>query len=73
MFALATPVLAAAALILAAHGAPVTLDGVSPHQLAQVQTVTRCAPARASHVSVRWRGWHHHRHCHRVGRHWRCR
>lgn len=42
-------------------GPPAPVSGhMAPHRLAIVRADPRG-------------GWHHHRHCHRMGRHWRCR
>ena len=56
--------------------APASAHGVSGHMTPVALAATRPAPrpGAGNHMTVRWRGgWHHHRHCHRVGRHWRCR
>jgi hypothetical protein len=77
MLGLSTPILAAAYLLI-----------LGPSQVDQAplapepdHVVTDCQrpaaaprrPAPYNHISVRWRGWDHHRHCERVRHHWRCR
>ena len=75
MLAIATPIVAAAYLLLSGQVADTAPDrAIAPSVTIAGSTVDcqRPAPPRG-HLTVRWVGWHHHRHCRRTHRGWRCR